>query len=223
VCDVVRKGEYLERAVAIAGEAGPIEGLYHRGTNRPAMLIAPPHPMSSDGVGGSLEMPVVAELAYRVTRAGHPTMRFNYRGVGASAGTFDPEQAFRDASAAFDQLEATVRIAKEAVQIAVAGVGFGAEVAVRLAHAAKDRVPLVVLVSPDPERIGPRLLDVKAEILLVCAEEDERRSALGDWGERARGRVCVIPRSDRAFLRGLVELGRVVQEAVSPPGLIDLG
>ncbi|MCK6552090.1 alpha/beta hydrolase, partial [Myxococcota bacterium] len=72
---MVRRGEYLERAVVVPGAAAPIEGLFHRGSKAPPAVFAPPHPSA-----GSMEAPVVAELAWAVTRAGHATLRFNYPG-----------------------------------------------------------------------------------------------------------------------------------------------
>src|SRR6266478_2274853 len=75
---MVLSGQYLERSVVV----GELDALYHRGTREPPCAIAAPHP----ALGGSMLSPVVAELAWAITRAGHPTMRFDYRGVGASRG-----------------------------------------------------------------------------------------------------------------------------------------
>src|SRR3989454_11469382 len=75
---MVLAGQYLERSVVVGG----LDALYHRGTREPPCAIAAPHP----ALGGSMLSPVVAELAWALTRAGHPTLRFDYRGVGASRG-----------------------------------------------------------------------------------------------------------------------------------------
>src|SRR6267142_6952168 len=75
---MVLRGQYLERSVVV----GDLDALYHRGTREPPCAIAAPHP----ALGGSMLSPVVAELAWALTRAGHPTMRFDYRGVGSSRG-----------------------------------------------------------------------------------------------------------------------------------------
>src|SRR2546422_11402357 len=79
---MVLSGQYLERSVVV----GELDALYHRGTREPPCVIAAPHP----ALGGSMLSPVVAELAWALTRAGHPTMRFDYRGVGASRGASRP-------------------------------------------------------------------------------------------------------------------------------------
>src|SRR2546423_12617205 len=75
---MVLAGQFLERSVVV----GDLDALYHRGTRDPPCAIAAPHP----ALGGSMISPVVAELAWALTRAGHATMRFDYRGVGASRG-----------------------------------------------------------------------------------------------------------------------------------------
>src|SRR3954469_11565845 len=75
---MVLAGQYLERSLVV----GDLDALYHRGKREPPCAIASAHP----ALGGSMVAPVIAELAWALTRAGHATMRFNYRGVGASRG-----------------------------------------------------------------------------------------------------------------------------------------
>lgn len=205
--------------MVVPGGPAPIEGLFHRGARRPPLLIAPPHPGA-----GSMESPIVAELAWAATRAGHPTLRLNYPGVGASGGAFSSEAALDATRLAAEHLALTTG----AEAVALAGLGFGAEVVVQLAA---ERVraglgpPLVVLVAP---QVGIDLAGLRGagvELLFVVAEGDDaaRREALrGRAAELRDGRLAVIPGADPAFVRGLVELGRVVAEALAPPGLIDL-
>src|SRR5437899_11945965 len=75
---MVLAGQFLERSVVVGG----LDAFYHRGMRDPPCAIAAPHP----ALGGSMLSPVVAELAWALTRASHPTMRFDYRDVGASRG-----------------------------------------------------------------------------------------------------------------------------------------
>ncbi|HEX9602795.1 MAG TPA: alpha/beta hydrolase, partial [Myxococcales bacterium] len=77
--------------------------------------IASPHP----ALGGSMTVPTVAELAWALTRAGFPTLRFDYRGVGASQGrsrhpagggrTEDVSDEVEDLRAAVEQLVQSTR------------------------------------------------------------------------------------------------------------------
>src|SRR5258708_170669 len=79
---MVQKGQFLERMTVIQSEALQLEGLFHEGSVVPPCLIAAPHPV----FGGSMDSPVCSELAWAVSRRKRATLRFNYRGVGASEG-----------------------------------------------------------------------------------------------------------------------------------------
>lgn len=205
---MVRKGEYLERAVIIPAPHGALEGLYHRGDQAPPLLIVPMHPLEQ----GSMESALIAELAWAVTRRGHATLRFNYRGVGASAGRFLEEHALPNARAAAAHLRETCG----AETLAVAGFGFGAKIARALADE-DEAIETLVAVSPEPAVLN----EFRRELLVVIAESEDP-AVKEDLKARARAlpnaRVAVIPAADRAFVRGLVELGRVVADALSPPG-----
>lgn len=215
---MVRRGEYLERAVVIVGAEVPIEGLYHHGKRRPGLLVVPPHPER----GGSMEGPIVAELAWAVTRAGHPTLRFNYRGVGASGGVFDEDSVDATAAVAADHLAACCEPDDPRVPLAVVGLGFGAAVAARLARA-RDHVTHLFLVSPEPEALAG-LDDFPGTLVIAAGQADlTDRAPLAALAERVRdGRLTVIHGADRSFRRGLVQLGRVVAETLHPPGELEL-
>src|SRR3954463_13989466 len=78
-----------------------MEGLSHRGRERPPLLIVPP-PAEE---GGSMDHVVAAELAWAAATAGFPTLGFNFRGVGASQGPRGaPADRAEDARAALQLL-----------------------------------------------------------------------------------------------------------------------
>src|SRR2546430_969342 len=124
---MVLSGQYLERSVVV----GELDALYHRGTREPPCAIAAPHP----ALGGSMLSPVVAELAWALTRAGHPTMRFDYRGVGASRGVSrhgvgstriaDLQDEVADLHRICEHLLASTHMA----EVCLVGYSFGAAVA----------------------------------------------------------------------------------------------
>jgi alpha/beta superfamily hydrolase len=199
---VVLAGQYLERSVVI----GQLDGLYHRGTREPPCAIASPHP----ALGGSMTSPVIAELAWALTRAGHSTLRFDYRGVGASRGQrrsstgwlTDVSEEVSDLYLVADQLLATTR----AATVCAVGYSFGAKVAL---EAARDpRISQLVLIAP-PTSIADfsALETVGKRTLVVCAEHDS-------YCDRSKLPVPleIIPHADHFFGRGLTELGKVVAE-----------
>ena len=74
-----------ERAVTIAlDESSVLEGIYLAGTDEVGMgaVVAPPFPL----MGGSMDHPVVSEIAYACSGGGLSALRFNWRGVGGSPG-----------------------------------------------------------------------------------------------------------------------------------------
>src|SRR5256885_3240955 len=79
---MVQPGQFLERSVLVKSGELSLDALYHRGHRAPPCVIAAPPP----ALGGSMTVPAIAELAWALTRAGFPTLRFDYRGVGASQG-----------------------------------------------------------------------------------------------------------------------------------------
>ena len=73
--------------VIINGPEGRIEGRYHhaRGGTAPMALVLHPHPLH----GGAMNNKVVYTLYQCFVRKGFSTLRFNFRGVGHSTGTYD--------------------------------------------------------------------------------------------------------------------------------------
>src|SRR5712671_4001430 len=73
--------------VIINGPEGRIEARYHhaRGGTAPMALVLHPHPLH----GGTMNNKVVYTLYQTFVRRGFSTLRFNFRGVGRSQGSFD--------------------------------------------------------------------------------------------------------------------------------------
>ena len=130
-------------ALELSGPAGPLEALLQEcdtGTPAFAALVCHPHPL----YGGTLHNKVVHRVASALHGIGGVTLRFNFRGVGRSAGAFDQGRGeLEDARAALDWLRARL----PGTSLTVAGFSFGAWVAARLA-AAEPAVERLVLVAP---------------------------------------------------------------------------
>jgi alpha/beta superfamily hydrolase len=201
---MVLAGQYLERpALVVAGDL-TLEGLYHRGARRPALLVCP-----APGPGGGMDAPAVAELAWAAARAGLPSLRFQHRGVGASQGEPDPARAVDDARAALAHLGETA-----GRRVAIAGVGGGCATALALARLHPE-VERVALVSPAGAPDGPL---PTARVLLVLPEDraGEADALVASLG--GRGAAEVVPGADALFRAGLPALGRAVVAFVSGRG-----
>lgn len=106
------------------GEVGRLEGLLEWPEDGQAVggvVVAHPHPL----YGGTMRQPVVHHVARACNRRGLATLRFNFRGVGGSAGRFSNLDEYRDVQAAVTYLTAQV----EDRPVCLAGYSFGAVVA----------------------------------------------------------------------------------------------
>lgn len=114
--------------VIFNGPAGRIEGRYHgaKTKNAPIALILHPHPKH----GGTMNNKVVYNLYRCFLSQGFSVLRFNFRGVGRSEGTYDNgEGELSDAAAALDWLQANYR---DVSRFWVAGFSFGAWIGMQL-------------------------------------------------------------------------------------------
>ena len=114
--------------VIINGPDGRIEGRYHHSKqpNAPIALLLHPHPQH----GGTMNNKVVYALYHAFVRRGFSALRFNFRGVGRSQGSFDHGQGeLSDAAAALDWAQT---INPEAKSCWIAGFSFGAWIGMQL-------------------------------------------------------------------------------------------
>jgi uncharacterized protein len=212
VCGMGVRDPFLERMTVIPLGTDVLEGLYHSGQRSPAAVIVPPHPE----LGGSMDAPVCIELSWAISRAGHPTLRFNFRGVGASTGERSADlRNAEDVVAAIDQLVATVGPPR----VCLAGYSFGAYVAADVAGR-DPRVSHLVLVAPptrshriDWSALAARGLHwtvIFAEHDLHCDQTQTSAEVLAAGGD-----AYLVPAADHHFVRGLSEVGRVAAEAIA--------
>jgi uncharacterized protein len=108
----------------IAGPAGPLEALLEEPKSAPraACVFSHPHPL----YGGTMHTKAVYQSAKALARIGTATLRFNFRGAGASAGSHDGGPGeIDDYRAALDFLAARYR----GLPLWAAGFSFGSWVA----------------------------------------------------------------------------------------------
>lgn len=109
--------------VFFTGPAGRIEGVYQQGANpeAPVVLILHPNPQ----LGGTMNNKVVYTIFQAFVKMGFSTLRFNFRGVGKSQGTFSTEEEpeLADTLAALDWIK---NLNPEASHTWIAGYSYGA-------------------------------------------------------------------------------------------------
>lgn len=201
-----------EKAIAIQVPMSDLvlDGIFIRGEGpEPAgAVLAAPHPL----FGGSMVSPALGELAYACKKAGYATIRFDWRGVGASTGerSGEAEAADADYGAALDYLEETVP-----GPLLAAGYSFGAVAAL---HAATrhPRVRRLLLVAPPVAWLDRDALGAfRGRVLLISGEHDEI-SPVAELeeitGDEPRWRVESVADANHFFVQGLGDLGRITAE-----------
>jgi hypothetical protein len=131
--------------VSFIGPSGPLEAVAEDpgAAGLRYAVVCHPHPL----YGGTMQNKVVTTVARALRDAGVPTLRFNFRGVGNSAGVFDGgngETADADAAATWCAARWPGR------QLVMAGFSFGAYVALRLAQ--QRRTAHLITIAPPVDR-----------------------------------------------------------------------
>ena len=187
--------------LSLLGAAGVIEAVRDAaaapaGTAaRGVAVIAHPHPL----FGGTLDNKVVQTLARALVQCGWTAVRFNFRGVGASAGTHDQGRGeLEDFLAVVEQVAPTGALA-------LAGFSFGAFVTSHALAALwpQRHVEQVVLVGTAASRfdVAPVPPEAHLRTLGVHGEQDDT-VALSDvlnWARPQVLPVTVVPGGGHFF------------------------
>ena len=115
-------------AVIFPGPEGRLEGRFQPGTRprAPVAMILHPHPQA----GGTMNDRITQAMYKTFVNRGFATLRFNFRGVGRSQGSFDNGIGeLSDAAAALDWVQS---IHREASSTWIAGYSFGALIGMQL-------------------------------------------------------------------------------------------
>jgi uncharacterized protein len=128
-------------------------------------IICHPHPL----FGGTMHNKVVTTVERSLRELGAATVRFNFRGVGSSHGSFD------DGMGESDDLAAIVAFARScypALPLDLAGFSFGSFVAARMANAA-EAARLITIAPAVTKWDFSQLSPPSMPWLIVQGEADE--------------------------------------------------
>jgi hypothetical protein len=201
----------LERLI-IDGPAGGLEAIVEDAGSAAASyaVICHPHPL----MGGTMDNKVVTTIGRALRENGIPTLRLNFRGVGASAGTFDRgvgEIEDADTAASWGARRWPGR------SLVVAGFSFGGYVAWRLAlqRAARCLItvaPAIQLMEGSPSVAPP------CPWVIVQGDSDEvvDPAAVTGWVKalNPKPRLVLLPGVGHFFHGRLQELRDAVGDAI---------
>jgi alpha/beta superfamily hydrolase len=130
----------------IPGAVGPLEALIDRPAGAPRAAVVFAHPLPTEG--GTMHTKVVFQSAKALARIGCIVLRFNFRGVGRSAGAWDEGRGeLDDFRAALDYVAGQY----PDLEIWAAGFSFGSYVAATVG-AADTRVCTLIAIAPPVDR-----------------------------------------------------------------------
>jgi alpha/beta superfamily hydrolase len=198
----------------LAGPAGVLEvAVDPAGDKRLPVVAVVCHPLPTEG--GTMHNKVVTMAARALRECGADTVRFNFRGVGASEGTFD------DGVGELDDLRAVVawvRALRPDAALGLAGFSVGAYVSLRMAA---ELQPSALLSIAPP--VG-RSWDFKAIVAPTCpwlviqgdADEIVDAKAVAAWvAKQPHPPVLVrMPDTSHFFHRKLMDLRGAIRHGV---------
>jgi len=177
----------MEEKIEFPAGGLALEGLLQKNGDAGGVVITHPHPL----YGGNMHNNVVGTIAQAYQKRGYSTLRFNFRGVGGSQGSYGEgigEQ--EDVKAAIAYLAAL-----GLKQIDLAGYSFGAWVIGNLS-CAEDGIANMVMVSPPVAFIdfGPVSALGCLKLVITGSRDDIAPAALirqsyRQWNAEARFEV----------------------------------
>ncbi|HEY7462367.1 MAG TPA: alpha/beta family hydrolase [Gemmatimonadota bacterium] len=203
----------------VRGPAGALEALLKRpagGDPAFAALVCHPHPLH----GGTMHNKVVFSIAKALGELGAPVLRFNFRGVGASAGVYAKGVGEReDARAALDHLAGLF----PGLPLCLGGFSFGAWVGSAVG-CEDDRVTqLVAAGTPTRMFESPALFACRKRKLFVQGEHDEHGppDELRAFVARVPDpkRLAIVAGADHFFTGRQAELRAAIVDYFAAEGL----
>ena len=222
---------HLRQVEDLFGPAGRLEALLNTGSPQAPLCAIVCHPYPP--AGGTMHTKVVYHTMKVLSAAGLPVLRFNFRGVGLSAGGFDDGRGEQDdVRAALDWLDRSFHL-----PILLAGFSFGSYVALRAA--CKDSRVVGRIALGLPVRAADRdynygfLESCPGPLLFVSGAEDEfsppeiLRQIVGAGPAR---KTVLVPGADHFFqgtasspptklpdMRQVIQDWLVKQDLLPPP------
>lgn len=201
--------------VRLAGPAGPLEAqcMIPAAPISAAALLCHPHPLH----GGTMHTKALSHVARALVAARLAVLRFNFRGVGRSAGAHTGGPGERDdARAALAWLAA--RYPEQ--PLVTGGFSFGAWVGLEVGNA-DPRVQALIGIAPPLSLFDFDFLAAgRADLLAVAGDRDAfcPAPALAELGTRLGGRatIRILPGAEHLFLGHLAALHDTVLDFARP-------
>jgi len=200
----------MEQTVFFKSEGLKLEALLSRESGDRALVVTHPHPL----YGGEMHNPVVETTTRAYQKTGYTTLRFNFRGVGSSRGSYDDGKGEgQDVLAALSYLSEM-----GFKKIDLAGYSFGAWVNAHVNPCAAGYERMVMVSPPVAFMDFSKGLTLPRLSLVVAGSRDDIgppdmiRQYLPGWSPTARFEI--IPATDHFYSGALDALECVLAKAL---------
>lgn len=199
---------------ALSGPAGKLEAMTdvaeRPGARRGVVIVCHPNPSQ----GGTMHNKVVTMVERSIRESGLDSVRFNFRGTGESAGSYDDGNGEGDDLAA---VGAWVRKVRPDDALWLAGFSFGSYVTLR--NAVRLRADALISIAPPAGRWPFNDFEVPTcPWMVVQGEDDEvvEPQAVFDWLDSLDKKpdVMRMPETGHFFHRRLMDLRGALKNGV---------
>jgi uncharacterized protein len=196
-----------EEKVYIKNDSLIIEGLLYKGSGKKGVVICHPHSL----MGGSMYNNVVEALQEVFAAESYFTLRFNFRGVGASSGTYEEGRGEKkDIRAVCEYLKQ-----QGLTEISFAGYSFGAWVGSMIIEEKDNPFSSSILISPPINLFNFNWNHLKNKVDLIvsgdCDQFCDLDLLISEAG-KINSRTEAIDGADHFYMGKENELKRVLQK-----------
>jgi len=192
----------------ISAPAGTLEGVVHIPDTKPRALAIIAHPLPT--MGGTMENKVVTTLAKTFAELGFVALRFNFRGVEGSSGSFDNGEG---------EVEDVLAVVQHAqmeyghLPLVLAGFSFGGYVQACAAQQLHPRH--LVLIAPAVGRF--EMPHVPHSTLVIHGEQDDvvPLDDVMQWARPQHLPIVVLPEAGHFFHGRLNQVREIVSHYFS--------
>lgn len=200
----------------LTGPAGALEALLDEPAGAPRAAVVFAHPLPTHG--GTMHTKAVYQGTKGLVRTGCAVLRFNFRGVGRSDGTFDAGPGEKgDFTAALDYVAARY----PGLPLWAAGFSFGAWIALETG-ADDDRVTALIGIAPPVTRTGYDFSKTRVSTkpkFFVQGEADDICPIQDMWkfygGLPEPKELVVIDMANHLFEGHATEVGEALEELLA--------
>jgi alpha/beta superfamily hydrolase len=191
---------------------GRLEGTLRVPDGEPRAIVVIAHPLPTHG--GEMRNPLVAAIARASTGRGWYALRFNFRGVGASAGTWTGGSEEADDICA---AVAHARAIAPGLRVGLVGYSFGALMTLKWLAAGGGTDGLVLVGLPLRSVTGRdnELQPVPNGALIIAAERDQFGTAAELRERFPRARIAEVHATDHFFVGTRDEMTRLVTDELA--------